>query len=197
MKNIIDYIIFRFATEYVANKYLIKKENYDTEINFVEFNRINDLGKLKINLLPFIITMANGDRDYFLDEIFKKFEKKEIGFIDSNFASESNLKLEIHYESEHFIVSKYKTTVKSSYKEILNSFSTKNEVYDKIDNSINHIKFNHSKSFFWEYNVLDMSIWHTYNRIFNDDSKDGNLYDIMKDAANGVLYQPVQDSVHN
>jgi hypothetical protein len=140
--------------------------------------------------------MANGDRDYFLDNIFKKFEKREIGFIDNNFANKSNLILQNDYESTHFVVSKYRTTVKSLYKDIFIDFDKKsNEVYDKIDNSINHIKFNHSKSFFWEYNVLDMSIWHTYNRIFNDDSTDGNLYDIMKSAENGVLYQPVQDSV--
>ncbi|MCS4304570.1 hypothetical protein [Chryseobacterium sp. BIGb0232] len=99
--NAIKYIILQVAKEF--NKYNSMPEN-----DVTYFNKHNNFSLLKCLMLPYIITIANGKKNFFLLEgifensffpiISKNIEKVVIGHLEDEFLfyNETNLELEFN-----------------------------------------------------------------------------------------------------
>lgn len=177
MQAYIDYMILRLSLDY----YRCTKGDI-TNISLIDifshFNKDNDFGILKVNLFPFIITVANGQKEYLLNCVFKKFDKYEVGFLDEHVL---NWTKDGSYSSQLISIKEYQSIIKIEHNNnsirgntnelnnLIKSIYTQNnytDAFDKIDKSLIHI-FNHNTSNLASYNVYDLMSWHKANNLWS------------------------------
>lgn len=186
-EQIIELLLYNFAKNYSE---IVARGKINTPrdcILFFNQNKHPYIGKKYLALLPFIVTMASSDREYFL-EIFSF--KKVNYFFDEKINEIISLQ-KILYETENIMLFQdslllkkldFLTTLKSEQEKLFSQ---------KVNEAFLHIRNNHSRDFFTKYRISDLLDWHTYNNLAAKVFYNSNiLKKHLLGSKHGVLYTP-------